>query len=158
MELKPDHKKLVEALLSGNWTQGVGRLMKINSQERVARHCCLGVFCEVAGVICQILPENAQVPGGDLHGVFDGCSTDLPQSVKSRYGFRTRGGAFRDDKGGEWWINPNSLEAYISPTDSIATFPSLISMNDRGIPFRAIAAVIEKFPHLIFTGYEAPKE
>lgn len=62
--MKEDVKKLwVEALRSGEYSQGYGQL-KLVGPEGSVKHCCLGVLCEVAvkqGVISESFDTNEGV-------------------------------------------------------------------------------------------------
>ncbi len=104
-------EKWVAALRSGEYTQGYGGLKQY--RDGVARHCCLGVLCEVLG----ILEEPSSVPE---HVKFDDNTAYISEKVKRLVGLSTHDG--------ELSINP---------------YNSLVYMNDHGATFEEIATVIE---------------
>lgn len=117
------------ALRSGEFRQGRGKLVTI-SPSGVARHCCLGVLCELAvreGVVERIVREDAL---GDKHVAFavPGHVHDinyLPYAVQQWAGLSSR--------------NPRvgtELDAY-------GGRPTLASSNDTGKTFAQIADIIE---------------
>ncbi len=56
--INPDFKKQwVEALRSGKFNQGNGKLLSVTSETK-EYYCCLGVACIVAGVPKELVREN----------------------------------------------------------------------------------------------------
>lgn len=77
---------LVEALRSGRFQQGNGRLVTIDG-DGSEKHCCLGVACVIA------MENGLKVStfGGTQFGrAFDGEQCYLPPSVRNWYGFTDR--------------------------------------------------------------------
>ena len=86
------HMRLwVEALESGEYQQGTGRLAKMirtdtDSSEWQVKYCCLGVACEVA--IANGVPLSVQRYGHGEEGflTYDGQGDVLPQRVRAWLG------------------------------------------------------------------------
>ena len=57
-----------KALRSGDYKQGVGRLKVSSPCGGDIRHCCLGVLCEVAGLLSSAAP-------GSITYAFEGAAT-----------------------------------------------------------------------------------
>ncbi len=113
-------KLLVEALRSGEYKQGTGRLSR--DQNGVRQYCCLGVACMVYQKHVGDLKIDTDGPvhsyDTDVHG--------LPEKVQEWYGFDTRCGRLKE-------------------TARIAYgYNSLLLLNDSGYSFREIADVIEQ--------------
>jgi hypothetical protein len=112
--------ELVEALRSGRYKQGLGRLRK-NDQ-----FCCLGVACDIA----------------DKHGWFShptetqtlyshhGASVSLPVKVQEYFGFYSSTGRPQDNQ-------------RIDIDGQPISFDSLEMANDEGCTFEEIANYIE---------------
>lgn len=75
---------LVNALRSGEYTQGKNVLAKPNIDGKMC-YCCLGVACKVA--IDNGLEIEVDDSIKDAPVEFDGDRTVLPQSVQTWYGF-----------------------------------------------------------------------
>lgn len=125
MTMNPEIKTLwVEALRSGKYKQGDGKLRKIGTDTGEDLHCCLGVLCDLAvdaGVVQRYLDDDDiyvyYTPAGNKSREF------LPTAVQTWAGFR-----YGDN----------------SPT--IAPIgESLVGLNDNGKPFTLIANVIEEY-------------
>ena len=56
--------KWVEALRSGRFTQGTGKLALV--EDGITKHCCLGVLCEVLGVPKTSYETKARSEGGKM--------------------------------------------------------------------------------------------
>jgi hypothetical protein len=70
-----------EALRSGEYEQGIGRL-SLNEPSGKVRYCCLGVLCQVA--IKAGIPVNVQTVEdgwGTPTTFYDGSTASLPASV-----------------------------------------------------------------------------
>lgn len=130
--MKPEIKKRwVEALRSGKYKQGLGRLAGINGG--VARYCCLGVLCEIATGDKVIKKEEVEHPAGDY--AYGGSERNyLPSRVM------------------EWADLPIRQGAHFQPSALIESCPtygdgrcltSLAELNDSGVPFEEIANLIE---------------
>lgn len=116
MQKKELRRRLVAALRSGQYHQGRGWLKQGEGDD--ARYCCLGVACEVAlGCGAVDDPDHVRQELRD--------NAALPPSVRAAFGFRTRYGHFGRRVSGHY---------------------SLAGMNDSGVSFNRIAAVIESPP------------
>lgn len=77
--MNKEHVQLwVKALRSGAYKQATGALTRINLDESVIGHCCLGVACEVYQKEVGDLAVRAN--GG--HKVYDSSAANLPKRVK----------------------------------------------------------------------------
>lgn len=113
----------VKALRSDEYQKGTGYL-RVNADDGVARFCCLGVLCEVAGL--QTMGDNGTPVYVDDLG--SSSNTRLP------YGFAEYLGIHEAGK----------LREEISPTRN-RIFDSLIDINDEaGLTFAEIADIIER--------------
>lgn len=121
VKLKKKVKKAwVEALRSGKYEQGKGML---NS----AGYCCLGVLCEVA--VESGLEVNVEPRGSYVN--YDGRGAFLPNSVY------------------EWASLKKGRTGYpegdfVVPDPMYPGVVGLAALNDNGLSFQEIAAVIEK--------------
>jgi hypothetical protein len=111
--------RLVKALRSGKYKQGKHALHNI----RTNRYCCLGVACEISGVVkvrqhCGVYACYGQ---GKETAV-------LPQDVLKKFGFYSESGRRRDGK----WLNIDGKD-----------YADLSHANDLGVPFSSIANYIE---------------
>lgn len=70
--------KWVEALRSGKYTQGNGLLCNLNSEINKLEHCCLGVLCEVAGVV--------RIHDDEGNYKFDGKQDYLSNTLLEKFG------------------------------------------------------------------------
>lgn len=73
--------KWVEALRSGDYTQGIGALASFEGES--VQYCCLGVASEISGV-CQIKKDAMSDGRGVL--AYDGSRSFLPMSVQEWLG------------------------------------------------------------------------
>ena len=125
MTKKEIRQKWVEALRSGEYSQGKSKLRRKESDEKDS-FCCLGVLCELAvkkGIIPPALEE--------MNGVFtyDEHDTLLPDRVVAWAGLKSdSGGFYREIKGKD----------------------SLVALNDGGKKFKTIANIIESEPEGLF--------
>lgn len=77
-------QELVDALRSGQYTQGNGQLRRVLAHDD-SRYCCLGIACEISRV-GQFAHESSSTyyPFGNESS---GSGTHLPRPVKDWYGF-----------------------------------------------------------------------
>lgn len=126
-------KKWVKALRSGKFKQGQGTLKQFNKRGE-ARHCCLGVLCELYNSEMKknkkkTLPEK--IFNNDSEFLY-GCSKfgtktyDLPKQVK------------------EWSGVKNALGQFYNKDDQYNDIQTLADLNDSGLTFKTIANTIEK--------------
>jgi hypothetical protein len=123
-------KKWIKALRSGKFKQGQGTLKQYNS-KRQARHCCLGVLCELYNEEMKknhkkTLPEKiCDNDSSFQYGYtrFNGSVDGLPERVKDWSGIKTSFGKF---------YGKDTLPAPLS------------DLNDDGRKFKTIADIIEK--------------
>ena len=123
--IKPEIKTLwIEALRSGKFKQGNGKLRKLDIETGEEQHCCLGVLCDLAeeaGVIQRYVDDD------DIHVYFTPASDRsrefLPIAVQRWAGFQ-----YGDN----------------SP-DIPQVGESLVGLNDNGKTFTEIANLIEEY-------------
>lgn len=127
-------KQWIEALRSGRYKQGSGRL---KSQDG---YCCLGVAAEILGeafVPSSLVSGGYYLTGESEHEM---SVSMLPSRVIKAYGLRSSIGGF---------LNP------IGPVDLPSHhIPSLAAMNDTKKTFTEIADYIDKNPEQVFEDYE----
>ena len=115
--MNPEIKtKWLDALRSGKYTQGRGRLKSVSPGGATA-HCCLGVLCEIAAA------EGITIETD--HGTFDNEDSYLPASVQQWAGV-DRGPMVKNDSG-----------------DVGFREVMLDRLNDSGVGFDRIADLIE---------------
>lgn len=80
-------QKWIDALRSGEYKQGKGRL-KYSNQDGDVKHCCLGVACEVALVdgVGLELTNNPMNIYTDRKYFFDGYGESIPPKVQKWLG------------------------------------------------------------------------
>lgn len=91
MPNKDNIRKWVDALRSGQYHQGNGRL-KYKDNDNVVKHCCLGVACEVAianGVEMDVDVYNYSSHDFKSRFIFDSNGGDLPEKVQKWLGILT---------------------------------------------------------------------
>ncbi len=119
-------ERWIDKLRNGNIPQLIGILGMVNG-----RRCCLGVLCDIAvedGIIGtlntdQSTPRDPLHPGPIANKVLYGTKLDdmvLPEEVIE-------------------WAEMNSNSGEIASNGA-----TLAAMNDNGVPFTAIADIIEK--------------
>lgn len=113
-------RRWVEALRSGEYTQGWGHLGK-HWEGKKAQYCCLGVLCEVAGEPTTWLDYDED---GFKLMVTDGITAYPSYSLAARVDLPGRYGEF-----------PREVEDLIGNT--------LADLNDAGFTFSQIADLIE---------------
>lgn len=106
----------VDALRSGEYKQGEGRLARVDNT-----YCCLGVVCELA--IKNGLDVVKQIYTIDSCYSYDDEPSFLPLKVRE-------------------WLGFNSSDTHGKLSSSI--HPSLTSANDSGVAFNQIADLIER--------------
>jgi hypothetical protein len=117
-EMNEAERALVEALRSGEYEQGAG-FLETYGEMKGRKNCCLGVGC-------RIYPGNLEVQEGEACTFFDNDNAHLPPSVKEWLGWDTDAGYLNE---------PVDYEG--------RSYCSLIDLNDAGMHFNEIAAVIE---------------
>lgn len=138
----------VEALRSGEFTQGAGSLAAYDEAERL-EHCCLGVLCELAkreGVnVDRVEPvplATTSVEG--LPIAFDHSTSLLPRVVRDWAGLSTDDGQLLeetrlvDDDG-------NLVDHDNQEVTEYSYSATLAELNDEGHNFAEIADIIEKY-------------
>lgn len=126
MAMSPEIKgKWVQALRSGDYRQGKGRL-------RVGEtYCCLGVLCELA-VQDGVVSRNLCQPLGDVYLYYYTGKGSLPIQRESLLPFEVQEWARLDT------INPRVRLEWGTDLTPLA------SINDAGFTFEVIADLIEK--------------
>jgi len=109
--------QLVEALRSGEYSQGIGQLV-----DSADNFCCLGVACNISKAD---LPWKTYCAGWGMGGQ----TSILPIAIQKDFGFHSDSGRRRDRK--DIIINGRQ-------------FKSLANANDRGCTFDQIADYIEE--------------
>lgn len=116
-------KWLLDALRSGKYNQGTGRLLTISDAGNGRRfYCCLGVACEVYNDHHKKNKLSFEILPSDVIGVgsFNGEKTYLPREVAKWFGFNRE--------------NPGLWKG------------ALTVLNDNGYTFAMIADRIERNP------------
>lgn len=84
--MKPEIKeKWLEALRSGNYKQGTGKLRQV--EKNGDTYCCLGVLCDVLGVKWHTSDDDWD--GHPAYGVMDNRyinDSDLPDRIRNKVG------------------------------------------------------------------------
>lgn len=109
-------KEWVDALRSGNYTQGKNRLRLMGKPGQPDQFCCLGVLCDV--VKDRVEGAEWTKKYDEESFMFDRSSAFLPISVYKLVGMRSVGG--------------------------VIASTALFKMNDEGISFNDIADFIEE--------------
>lgn len=133
---------LVEALRSGNYTQG-----QLKLRTHTDKFCCLGVACDLVD------PDDWDRT--DFEYIYDDDSTtSMSFNVRESYGFRTSTGGFK------WSTVPDDLIERLNKDlqfgiagkeitpDSHCT---LARLNDVGVSFDLIADLIESEANLFYS-------
>ena len=117
-------KKWVSALRSGEYKQGKEVLRNISDQ-----YCCLGVACDLYSKEheLEIFAGRQFYYYGKEHFAY------LPLVVRDWLGLTTEYGAY---------------DEYIGHEDDVGN--SLTALNDKGVPFKRIADIIESEPEGLF--------
>lgn len=118
-------RKWVEALRSGRYEQTSGTLAAVDIDGKITGHCCLGVACEVAGIVPRVAHQEAR---------YDGDSVKLPQTAQDWLGISEANPELSTDsiaKALPRWPVDTSCES------------SLAGLNDGGATFTEIANLIE---------------
>jgi hypothetical protein len=113
-------RRLIDALRSGEYEQGTGKLRIGN------KYCCLGVACQTTKVPLEEIPSYGGSIWGYVEAGIAGAPYDinyLPQAVRRELGWRWSTG-MTEIPGDDEWI-------------------SLASLNDAGFTFNQIADIIE---------------
>lgn len=122
----------VEALRSGEFEQGVGKL-----KDGDGKYCCLGVACEVAirNGLYLTVEDFPNSSGGAACTKFDGQADELPLNAFLWFGLPDASPSIRP-------IHDFAQhETNGGPCGACAE--SLAEANDAGIPFTVIADLIE---------------
>lgn len=119
---KPVIEKWVEALESGNYSQGSGYLSKKNAFGKQV-YCCLGVLCDLA-VKEGVIPEPSQHPDDASVRIYNLWSASLPPEVRD-------------------WAGMSDGNPYVDLPDPDLPSASLAFLNDTSrYDFNSIAALI----------------
>ncbi len=117
-------QRWVEALRSGDYTQGKRALAVKEYDSEDYSHCCLGVLCELAvadGVEVTVVESNRTKS-------YDGAEAALPVAVRRWAGVTGR----------------NPVVPRPHSVSSVYDHTTLASINDVGLTFDQIADVIEQ--------------
>lgn len=129
MELGPNQKEWIRRLRSGEIKQAKRFLGLVDGSR-----CCLGVACEVRGIVGKEIAEGLQ---------FAGSRVDLPIGVCRDLGFFASNGGSRA-------CFMNEIEAWCNSRGKTHRY-SLSAMNDDGWTFNEIADIVEALPNAFFT-------
>ena len=122
-KMKPEFKALwLEALRSGAYNQGTGRLRNSQDTPAAPEYCCLGVLCDVVA-----LQGHGEWDFGTFRLGENWESTVLPDSVAELVGLESD--------------NPN-VRVFDEP--GLFDQVSLAELNDNGSSFEVIADIIEE--------------
>ncbi len=140
---------LIEALRSGNYTQGRGKLAQWRDGEKGFKYCCLGVACElyqrhVGGLSIDTIKDGEEK-------IYDREHSHLPEKVRKWLGFKDCGGEFVESL-----PSPDGRDRRadrvreLAPTSPIATprvnktYVNLVDANDDGwFTFLEIADILD---------------
>jgi hypothetical protein len=126
---------LAEALDSGRYGQGAGKLRLWHDGARAFYYCCLGVACEVSGlgrwvredayaaVVDRGTYQCGAVERDDGTCFSDASETSLPRAVRR-------------------WLGWKSEDGELTIVDRAGGSVFLSVLNDGGMPFRHIADLI----------------
>lgn len=119
--MKPEIKqKWLEALRSGKYKQGTGKLASFEN-----RYCCLGVLCEIAR---EEIPIHKQKFSNDFTQdgfySYNNATASLPVIVMEWSGMDTQFGKFLEDG------NPKSL-SHINDTECDGNFTAVIPFIEK---------------------------
>jgi hypothetical protein len=110
----------IAALESGKYTQAVGTLKEYSKNEKVHRHCCLGVLCEIYRKTNSI--KITKIYDDDIiYHQFNGSSEVLPLDVQE-------------------WAGIDEMGSFKSITGE----DTLANLNDNGKSFTEIAEIIKE--------------
>jgi hypothetical protein len=137
---------LIEALRSGNYTQGRSRLAGFDLSQKQWQYCCLGVACELYQEHVGGLPVEIR----DGEKLYDRQNSHLPEKVRKWLGFKEDGGSFvealpspdgRDRRTDRILaINPEAT----NQARQNKTYCNLVNANDDGyFTFEEIADILE---------------
>lgn len=128
--IDPDTKaKWVEALRSGKYTQGEGKLKVMNEDNSDSYYCCLGVLCEIKGLDAEPNLLREKENGTE----FWDYAFLFPQSSGSET-WTTRQSSMPID---EWLQKECGMEVVVAE--------ALAAMNDNAASFDGIADWIERY-------------
>jgi hypothetical protein len=136
----------VAELRSGKYKQTTGYLNVVRSEneEVPVGFCCLGVLCEIAvsdGIVDSAGEEQMDSRDGVYTFAYYGDmnSALLPYKVLHEYDMESSTVPLSAEKVGEF-VELNHY-AHLAHLDQM----SLVDLNDAGVPFSAIANIIEKY-------------
>jgi hypothetical protein len=120
-------QKWLDALRSGEYQQGTGRLRSIHG------FCCLGVLCDLYSQehfnrSWLFMGEDEKCPLQEDYWYFDGESEHLPSSVRQWAGLKS---------------NCPNIEIESDDEDEDGMRASVAELNDNGATFNQIADLIE---------------
>lgn len=121
MALNAIQQKWVDALRSGEYKQGAGRLRYSDDNS----FCCLGVLCELAAQAGVIGPYDP------LEGRYDGASATLPPSVMGWAGLEdNRGRYVGQDNSKELSQENDGGKTFAEIADIIASEPEKLFVTE----------------------------
>lgn len=139
MPMKPEIKELwVEALRSGEYEQGRGRLTQWN-QDGDEMFCCLGVLCDIA------IKNGVEVPVTDWCYEDSDWASGIPEDIAGSYIYADEV-EFLPEPVMEWAGLADAQGTYIRIESGETQTLKLTTLNDEiGLSFADIADEIEKF-------------
>jgi hypothetical protein len=124
-KMNPEIKaRWVDALKSGNYTQGQGRLHAKDANGN-SSFCCLGVLCDLANKDNIALEIEAYETSDGVSILYDDDESWLPNSVTE-------------------WSGVDHQGTFNEGLDN-QEFSTLAYLNDNGATFEHIATVIEEY-------------
>lgn len=118
----------IQALRSGNYSQGPGRLVRRDEGSGKESYCCLGVLCEISPVVKKVYLANTSVAFESVENAWDleGCS--VPEAAS------------------HWSGLPGGTGGALPFTTRLGDVVSLPALNDfYGLNFDQIVDIIDNF-------------
>lgn len=134
-KISPDERKIVEALRSGKFMQGKGRLVNVSSSgENQFAYCCLGVACVVNDM--PVCGDNGPASNNYYHFEDPGVNNKYPANWEIAYLpsnlCRKLG-----------WTREGHLAGSVIIRSDPYPRDTLVTCNDNFYSFKEIATIIE---------------
>lgn len=151
MTLTSNQLKWIEALESDEYKQGRSYLCTLDSNNNKC-YCCLGVVCELFNIESVL---NSKSFFNNRYLYFENESEVLPQQLLAAIGLNNViGEPLADDsKVLEVIKFIKELHPSIIFNEADSVSIALTNLNDAGLTFKEIAAVLRKFSELYFKNY-----
>ena len=148
IQFTEEQEKWLQALESKDFLQGSNQLHTSEGDRHY--YCCLGIACKTTAI-----HQAEQYSGSNRHSTYsyNGATAVLPDDVAVVLGLRTTEGSFNLSE--EWYdtLLPDTSQAIdgVRGHHSMGFLStSLTQLNDHGISFATIAAIIRSNPPGLF--------